>query len=74
MPHMTGLDLVRAFRAEKALDGCALVAVSGYASDYAWATLGTGFQALLSKPVQFSEILAAIEMFAPAIPGVSRNC
>ncbi len=65
MPHMTGFNLAHAFRTEKALERCALVAFSGYGSAYSWHSISAYFQALLSKPTPFAEILATVEMLVP---------
>jgi DNA-binding response OmpR family regulator len=73
MPHMTGFTLAKVFRAERALDACALVAFSGFGGDYSWAIAGSDFQALLSKPAPFEEVVAAIEMLVPAAKDLQRQ-
>src|SRR5262249_16352803 len=65
MPHMTGLHLASLLRAERSLDNCALVALTGYGSDYAWLSVQAGFQALLCKPATFEEVCGTIERFVP---------
>jgi|SRR5690349_1347570 DNA-binding response OmpR family regulator len=64
MADMTGSYLAAMLREEKALDGCALVALSRLGAGHGWLSVRVDFQGLLSKPATLDEVSAAIEVYA----------
>ena len=64
MPHMTGSYLASMLREEKALDDCALVALSKPGSAHGWLSVRADFEGILSKTATLDEITAAVEVFA----------
>ncbi|UYY57512.1 ATP-binding protein [Sphingomonas sp. S2-65] len=70
MPVMDGLEATRVLRAEgEALPILALTA-NAYADDVA-ACLAVGMQAHLAKPVQLTQLAAAIGQWTPAVPAAA---
>ncbi len=66
MPYLSGLQLGALLRAEKTLERCALVALSGYGGyASAEASIGAGFQAFLAKPANVQDVVIAIEGLVP---------
>ena len=64
MSHMTGSYLAAMLREEKALDDCALVALSKAGSAHGWLSVRADFQGLLSKPATLDEVSATVEIFS----------
>ena len=64
MPYMTGSYLASMLREEKALDGCAMVALSKPGNEHGWLSVRADFQGLLSKFATLDEVSAAVEVFA----------
>ena len=64
MPHMTGSYLASMLREEKALDDCAMVALSKPGSEHGWLSVRADFEGILSKTATLDEVSAAIEVFA----------
>lgn len=62
MPELSGLDVVRAIRAENGLNQKAVFAcVTGHAmQETMQATLAVGFDVFMPKPVDFDQLIAAI--------------
>ena len=66
MPYVTGFDLAAAFKLERELRGCALVAVSGYGDDgYGLACAAAGFDAYLPKPATLEQMMAVLDDLVP---------
>ena len=63
MAHMTGSYLASMLREEKALDGCALVALSKPGNEHGWLSVRADFQGILSKAATQDEVSAAVEVF-----------
>jgi CheY-like chemotaxis protein len=64
MSDMTGSYLASMLREEKALDDCALVALSKLGSEHGWLSVRADFEGILSKPATLDEVSAAVEVFA----------
>lgn len=66
MPHMDGYELARRFRAEPALAGTPLVAVTALAmTGDREKILGSGFDGYISKPIDPQNFAAQVEEFLP---------
>lgn len=62
LPDMNGYELTRTLRAQKALEGCRFIAVTGRSSVSAIArSIAAGFETHLTKPVNVNELFAVIE-------------
>jgi PAS domain S-box-containing protein len=67
LPGISGYEVARLLRSEPALEGVALFAVTGYASesDRQFA-LESGFDGHLSKPVSYEQLLQRVPVLQPA--------
>jgi CheY-like chemotaxis protein len=62
MPGMDGFELIKALRKEKQLEKFPAIALTGYASPRdAEAAIAAGFNLHLSKPIEPTELFAAVE-------------
>ncbi len=69
MPEIDGFELIRRLRQKNGWNQTPAIALTGYASDKdAQAALAAGFDLHLSKPIDLSELAAAVEGLLP-IPG-----
>ena len=64
LAHMTGSYLASMLREEKALDGCAMVALSKPGNQHGWLSVRADFQGILSKSATLDEVSATVEVFA----------
>lgn len=64
MAHMTGSYLASMLREEKALDRCAMVALSKPGNQHGWLSVRADFQGILSKSATLDEVSATVEVFA----------
>jgi len=64
MAHMTGSYLASMLREEKALDDCALVALSKPGNEHGWLSVRADFEGILSRTATLHEVAAAVEVFA----------
>jgi CheY-like chemotaxis protein len=67
-PHVAGAELTTAFRKEKTLAGCALIALCAYADETSHeASRRMGFDGVLAKPVRRPELEATLRPLFPAL-------
>lgn len=61
MPHKTGVEVVRELREDPRFDRVPILALTAYVRDYLpSAVLGAGFDRMLTKPFEFTELMDLI--------------
>src|SRR5262245_66443173 len=66
LPDMNGFALAKHFRAQPALGGIRLIALSGYAQPEAQGFVASLFDQYLVKPVDVEELLSLLKQYAKA--------